>query len=582
MDAKEEIKQKLNIEDVVGEYIELKRAGRNFKALSPFNAEKTPSFVVSPDKGIWHDFSSNQGGDIFSFVMMIEGVDFAEAMRMLAPKAGVDLSMFRGDGKLAQRKKRALEAVSLAVKYYQQSLLKNKTALNYVVEKRGYGQGVIRDFQIGYSPSDGGALLTVLRKKGFSDDELRDAGLVSDSRGRLRDMFRGRIMVPLHDGQGAAIGFTARVLDDGLPKYINTPQTILYDKSRHVFGLHLAKEAIRRAGFVVLVEGNMDVVASHKAGVMNVVATAGTAMTAQHLKQLNRLTEDVRLAFDQDSAGIKATERAIPIAQSVGVHLSIVDVQGAKDPDELIKADPKLWEECITTSKYVMDWLIDKYASSLDLATADGKRQFTDRTLAVLANIQDPVEQSHYTARIAQLAQVERSSVKTKLQSQSSSAAASKPRKAIKVDLAALVDSDTVKSAYQDLLLGLNLAFPEVKDSLKHMRADWFSGANRKLVAEYVLSGVDGPTHDVPKELHEFEDYVKIVLFRTEELYDGWSESDRIIEAISLARRLARDYKDKRKKQLSLKIQAAEAAGNDPERDALLREFDALIKEKDV
>ena len=580
MDAKEEIKQKLGIEEVVGEYLELKRAGRNFKALSPFKAEKTASFMVSPEKGIWHDFSSNQGGDIFSFVMLMEGIDFVEAMRLLAPKAGVDLSQHQGDGRTAQRKKRLQEALHLATRYYQQSLLSNRAALEYIVNKRGYGKAVIGDFQLGYSPATGTALLHALKKKKFTEQELKDAGLITHTRGAWRDMFRGRVMVPLHDGQGNVIGFTARVLDNSLPKYINTPQTLLYDKSRHVFGLHVAKEAIRRAGFVVLVEGNMDVVASHKVDVKNVVATAGTAMTAQHLKQLNRLSEDVRLAFDQDSAGIQATERAIPIAQEVGVRLSIIDIEGGKDPDDLIKENPAQWQQTIEQSKYVMDWLIDKYSATLDLTTAEGKRNFTDRTLATLASVKDAVERSHYVDHIAALIKVDKVSVQTKLDALEKKGKRL-PKKRIKADLAQLKNQDQIKSAYQDLLLGLNLLFPAVKDSLKGVEPHWFSGESRRSVAEYVLAGVGDPVTKTPPQLHRLDDYVKIVLFKTEELYDAWSESDRIIEAVGLAHRLARDYKTHTKTQLGQQLRQAEADGDDTKREALLREFNELIKDKD-
>ena len=575
MDAKDEIKARLGVEEVIGEYLELRRSGRNLKAISPFTAEKTASFMVSPEKQIWHDFSSNQGGDIFSFVMQMEGIDFRAAIELLAPKAGVDLSQYGSGGQTAARKKKLTEIMALAVRYYQQSLLKDSTALDYVVKKRGYGKQVIGDFEIGYSPVTGSALLNVLKKKGFSEKDIKEAGLITNSRGSWRDMFRGRIMVPLHDGQGKPIGFTARVLDDSLPKYINTPQTLLYDKSRHVFGLHLAKEAIRNQGFVVLVEGNMDVVASHKAGVKHVVATAGTAMTVDHLKQMNRLTEDVRLAFDQDKAGLAATERAIPIAQAVGVRLSIVDMQGGKDPDEMIKADPNSWEKAIQKSQYVMDWLIGHYQEILDLKTAEGKKKFTDKTLAVLAKIQDPGEQRHYVGEIAKLIEVNVESVQAKLDVQNKAPATRKKRpKNPTVQSEAKADA---KSAYQDLLLGLNLMHPDVRDSLKGITAELFTGDTRQQLAAFLLEEAEQAVNEVPPELQQIEDYVKIVLFKTEELYDDWSATDRLIESVGLAHRLTRDHSTKRKQQISDAIRDAEASGDDKKKEELLREFNALI-----
>ncbi len=579
MDAKDEIKQRLAVEEVIGEYLELKRSGRNFKAMSPFTGEKTASFMVSPEKQIWHDFSSNQGGDIFTFIMLIEGVDFRQSLEILAPKAGVDLSQYGDGGKTAERKKKIFETLELAVRYYQKSLVKNQTALDYVVKKRGYGKQVISDFQMGYAPSNGKALLQFMAKHKLDEKDLKNAGLATSRYGKWSDMFRGRIMIPLHNGQGNPIGFTARVLDDSLPKYINTPQTLVYDKSRHVFGLHLAKEAIRKVGYVVLVEGNMDVIASHKAGIRNVVATAGTAMTMEHLKQLNRLSPDIRLAFDQDKAGLAATERAIPIAQEVGVRLSIIDIEGGKDPDELIKHNPKSWQSATESSQYVMDWLIKHYQLILDLDTAEGKKAFTDKTLKVLTTIGDPIERNHYVVEIAKLINIDKSSVQAKLNNMSKKPPKNKRRPKNK-DLKANKNNHK-ESAYQDLLLGLNLRYPGVSESMKGLSEELFEGQDRRLIAKYVLKGVEKPIKKTPLDLQQIDNYVKIVLFKTEELYDDESSVDRLIEAVGLAHRLTQDYDKKRKRQLTLEIKKAEANNDNDKRDRLIKQLDSLIKNKE-
>ncbi|MEP6710324.1 MAG: DNA primase, partial [Candidatus Saccharibacteria bacterium] len=369
-DAKEEVRARLNIEDVIGEYVQLKRAGRNFKGLSPFTPEKTPSFVVSPDKHIWHDFSSNKGGDLFGFVMEVEGMDFRAALEHLARKAGVDLSMYdtKGGQEVAQKKKRLREAHALAANYYQHSLMKNQHALEYVFTTRQFDKPTVTEFQIGYAPDSGDALTQFLTKKGFTKKELSDGGLTNRFGS---DMFRGRLVVPLMDASGQVIGFTARILVDApnAPKYLNTTQTLLYDKSRHVFGLSQAKEAIRKSDYAVIVEGNLDVVASHQAGVKQVVATAGTAMTEHHLRALSRLSGNIRLAFDGDKAGLVATERAIPIAQQVGVSLTIVSMpDGVKDPDDLIKQDPKLWQTAIDSAQPVVDWILQQYSQREDIS----------------------------------------------------------------------------------------------------------------------------------------------------------------------------------------------------------------------
>ncbi len=399
-DAKEEIKSRLAVEDVVGQYVELKRAGRNLKGHSPWGVDKTPSFMVSPEKGIWHDFSANKGGDIFTFVMEVEGIGFKEAMEKLAHQAGVDLSKYRGgDSKVSKQKARAKEALALATKYYQACLVRNKTVCEYVFYKRNLNRATVAEFKIGYAPSSGKALITVLKKRGFTEEELDAAGLLNRFK---TDMFRDRMTVPFIDTTGNVIGFTARIIGQGEPKYLNTPETILFNKSKFIFGLHEAKEAIRRNGYVVIVEGNMDVISSHQAGVKEAVATSGTAMTDQHLKALSKLTSDIRLAYDGDEAGVKAAERAIMMAGDLGIDLAVIsDYHGAKDPDELIQKDPKLWQQAVQNSVPAVDWLLQKYEENLNLRTSPGKRKYSDIALKLISYVKDEVEKASYEEKIA-------------------------------------------------------------------------------------------------------------------------------------------------------------------------------------
>lgn len=405
-DAKEEIKSRLAVEDVVGQYVELKRAGRNLKGHSPWGVDKTPSFMVSPEKGIWHDFSANKGGDIFTFVMEVEGISFKEAMEKLAEKAGVDLSKYRGgDSNVTKKKVRLKEALALAMKYYQACLVRNETARDYVFYKRHMNRGTISEFRIGYSPASGKALRKVLEKRGFTEGELDDAGLLNQYKS---DLFRNRIMVPFIDASGNIIGFTARVLDKSEPKYLNTPETLLFNKSRFIFGLYNAKEAIRRNGYVVIVEGNMDVISSHQAGVKEAVATSGTAMTEQHLKTLSKLTSDIRLAYDGDAAGVKATERAIMLAGDLGIELTVIsDYHGAKDPDELIQKDAKLWQQAVEERVPAVDWLLNKYEENLNLRLAPDKKKYSDVALKLLSYIKDEVERASYEEKVAKRIGVE-------------------------------------------------------------------------------------------------------------------------------------------------------------------------------
>ena len=405
-DLKEEIKSRLAVEDVVGQYVELKRAGRNLKGRSPWGVDKTPSFMVSPEKGIWHDFSANKGGDIFTFVMEVEGIGFKEALEKLAAQAGVDITKYRGgDPNIAKRKIRAKDALSLATKYYQACLIRNKAVCEYVFYKRNLNRSTVAEFKIGYSPASGKALLEVLKKRDFKVSELNDAGLLNQYGS---DMFRDRMMVPFIDTNGNVIGYTARILGKGEPKYLNTPETILFNKSRFIFGLYHAKESIRRNGYVVIVEGNMDVISSHQAGVKEAVATSGTAMTEQHLKILSNLTSDIRLAYDGDEAGVKATERAIMLAGDLGITLTVIsNYHGAKDPDELIQKDPKLWQQAVAESVPAVDWLLNKYEENLNLRTAPGKKQYSDVALKLLSYVKDEVERASYEKKVAKKLDVE-------------------------------------------------------------------------------------------------------------------------------------------------------------------------------
>lgn len=400
-DAKEEIRARLPIEDVVSQYIELKRAGRTLKGRSPWGVDKTPSFMVSPEKGIWHDFSANKGGDIFSFIMEVEGITFREALEKLAAQAGVELKKYdKSDEKNARLKMRAKEANELACKYYQVCLAKNKAVCEYVFYGRKLNRNTIVEFRIGYAPNTKNSLVEFLKKRGYSVDEAKKAGLINRFNG---DLFKGRMMIPFLDANtGEVIGFTGRIIEKGEPKYLNTPETRLFNKGRFIFGLSQAKEAIRKNNFVVIVEGNMDVISSHQAGVKEAVATSGTAMTENHLKILSRFTTDIRLAYDGDEAGIKAAERAIMLAGKIGISLSVISDYGkAKDPDELIKIDPKLWQECVENRMPAVDWILKKYENKLNLMTGPGKKEYSDMAMKIISYIEDPVEKKHYEQLVA-------------------------------------------------------------------------------------------------------------------------------------------------------------------------------------
>lgn len=575
-DARDEIRGRLAIEDIVGEYVQLKRAGRNWKGLSPFTGEKTASFFVSPDKGIWHDFSSNQGGDVFSFIMMVEGLDFRGALEVLARKAGVDLSMYdTGSSKeLAEKKRKLLKLNDLATIFFQRTMLKDETALEYV-KSRGLDRTVVHEFQIGYAPNDAGALSRFLGSKGYDQRDLHDAGLVG-SRGS--DMFRQRMMVPLSDGQGQVIGFTGRIVGDvpGAPKYLNTPQTLLYDKGRHVFGLFQAKQAIRDVDYVVIVEGNLDVVSSHQAGVKQVVATAGTAMTEHHLKALSRLTSDIRLCFDSDKAGVAATERAVGIAQHVGVELSIVSMPvGFKDPDELIQSDPGRWATIVDVTRPAIEWVIDQYEARGDMSSAAGKSQLTTETLKLLKMVHDPVEREHYFDMLSQKTGVSRAAIEERF-AQADFAPDEKRLKPVKAEVEVLKDN-----IQQDYLLALMSMEDGAVDVAKDLGAQYFDSMERQVLYTYLLGHRPANLEeDIPDELHEIETYVKIVLLKAEARYSTLDGQDRLVEAVSLVRQLKRQHRTKQKQRLIDALRIAESAHDNVESERLRAALNALIKEE--
>lgn len=574
-EAKEEVRARLNIEDVISEYVQLKRAGRNFKGLSPFSGERTPSFMVSPDKHIWHDFSSGKGGDVFTFVMEVEGMDFRQALEHLARRAGVDLTVYQSaqSGEIAKKKKRLLQAHQLATQYYQQSLIKNDHAARYVFERRGLSKQIVRDFQIGYAPSSKDALVQFLLKKGFTRQELDEAGLTNRFGG---DLFRGRMMVPLMDGTGQVIGFTARILEDdpSAPKYLNTPQTLLYDKGRHVFGLSQAKESIRTHDYAVVVEGNLDVISSHQVGVDQVVATAGTAMTEHHLKALSRLSAQVRLSFDGDKAGVAATERAIPIAQTVGIELTIVTLPGeAKDPDELIKQDPALWRNAIENAEPAVDWLLLQYQQRVDMKTAAGKRRYTSAGLTLVRTLSDPVDQDHYIQLMARTTGASIDALREKL---SQTEAPQEPRlRAVDPAAKTVERSDAL---HQDDLLSVLLIDSAARTQLVGVDPGLFSGEDRQAIVRYLTENEQTIT-DTPEALQKYDTYVKILLLRADARYAAWNAKDRSLEAARLLRQMITEHSKTKREELIVQLRDAEDQHDDDRAAVIRAELNMLIKE---
>lgn len=408
----QEIKRRLDLVQVISEYVPTKKAGTSFRAVCPFHNEKSPSLFVSPEKQMWHCFGCGEGGDVFAFVMKIEGMEFKDALRHLAKKAGVELT--EETRKTSGERAKLIEANTLAMKFWHQVLMKTDVAAGAreYLSKRALAEETITSFGIGFAPDTWDSLKNALNKKGIDDATLLKAGLASPREKGVGcfDRFRGRIMFPIRDVHGDVVGFTGRVMPgaDGkdpkdVGKYMNTPQTPLYNKSAVLFCLDRARTEIKRKGFAVVVEGNMDAITSHQAGVTNVVASSGTAFTDEQLGLLQRYANKLVLSFDMDAAGELAARRSIDLALQHGFVLRVLRLppEAGKDPDDCIRKNPALWTRAIDESVPYMQWYIDKVRTKMQGADPQKKAELSKELLGEIAKIPEPVEQAEWVKVVA-------------------------------------------------------------------------------------------------------------------------------------------------------------------------------------
>ena len=421
MSAVDDVKARLDIVDVVGGYVRLQKAGRYFKAACPFHTEKTPSFVVYPDRQSWHCFGAcGIGGDVISFVSRKENLDFGSALRLLADRAGVELPTSGHNREQIKTLHDANDAASL----YYHSLLQTATGARAYLDERGLNNQAVNDFQIGFAPTGWDGLKTHLLSRGYAEGQLVEAGLLIEGDRGAYDRFRGRLMFPIRDERGRVTGFGGRILpdpnkdgqssDEG-PKYMNTPQTPIFDKGGTLYGLDRAKDAIRNAGTAVIVEGYMDVIAAHQHSFGNVVASMGTALTERQAIMIQRLGNHIILAMDSDEAGNTANLRGMQVVaattaplgsrvKKAPIDLRVLALPEGKDPDELIRADPTAWSEAIDAARPVIDHLLAVVGSGLDLSQPLDRSQLATEVLPVIAEVTDPVLQAHYLQRLSRLA----------------------------------------------------------------------------------------------------------------------------------------------------------------------------------
>ncbi len=587
----EEIKSKLDIIDVISEYIQLKQAGVNWRACCPFHNEKTPSFMVSRDKQIWHCFGCGEGGDAFTFVQKIEGIEFPEALRILAEKAGVKLKKVNPE--LASQRSKVLDINKLAAVFFHQVLLNSqegKIARDYI-EKRKLSPETVENFKLGYAPNSWDKLLNILIKKGFKENDIFLAGLVvKNEKSQLYDRFRQRLMFPIFDHLGNVVGFTGRILDESKAdqggKYINSPQTLIYNKSLIIFGLDKAKEEIKKQNLAVIVEGNMDVIASHQAGIKNVIASSGTALTLEQLKILSRYTNNLALSFDADLAGQLAADRGIDIALSLGLNIKIIqlppniDGQAIKDPDDCIKKGINYWQEAIKQAVSIMDYYFIKVFGQFDLNDPLAKKEIAAKLLKQIAKLNDKVEQDHWLVKLAQKLEVPENILRETF---------NKFINAKKEDNQPII-IDQPKNKNREILLAeqllaLLLKYPKnIEYVIDHLELETIGDPDlAKIYKELILSYNKSKSFD-------YSEFEKILLSQDSKLVNtlstlmlladkdflNLSEEKANKEILEILKYLKKEFINKKIKQLQKLLDLAEKDKNEKQIETLSKEFSIL------
>ncbi len=499
MDAVAEIKAKLDIADYVGRSVPLSRSGRNLKGRCPFHDERTASFYVFPDRGSWRCFGAcGEGGDIFSYVQRRDGVDFPTALRELAGEAGVQLS--RGGGEKRARREQLAGLVSAAAAFYQQQLGSDggNDAREYLTTGRGLSPDALLTWTLGWAPDGWRTLRDHLAGRGFEEADMLAAGLLVEPQeggGEPYDRFRNRVTIPLTDERGVFIGMAGRSIHGEEPKYLNSPQTELFDKGRTLFGMDRAAASIRDSGTAVVVEGYMDVIGPWQAGFHNVVATMGTSLTEQHVLLLRRAAGRVVLALDADSAGLAAAERAgdlfISLAtpetagrstrsveQIVGgtdLELRVAELPAGADPDDLARSDPNLWSRAVSEAPPFADFAVRRLLGGERPASAIDRRRLVDRVRPVLLAIRDPIERAVYTQRVARLLGITEDAVHERLGRGRRSRAAFEP------------PVDRVLPTREETLLALLLRYPALRPRVRSLPPDLFGEAvNREVFRNWL------------------------------------------------------------------------------------------------
>jgi len=585
-DEVQQIKERLDIVDVISSYLTVKRAGANMKANCPFHNEKTASFMISPEKQTFRCFGCNVGGDIFTFIEQIEGVDFYNALKILADKAGVKLenkSIKYGNKEYKADKKTSIfEINDWAKKLYHKILLDHPKAekARAYLKKRGMSEATILEFEIGYAPDSWDLLLKFLDKKGYKQEEAVAAGVaIRNERGSIYDRFRGRIMFPINNIMGATVAFTSRILIDNpdAAKYINSSESPIYTKGKTIYGLDRAKMPIKESDLAVMVEGNMDVIACHQAGFRNVVATSGTAITVDQLKILSRYGSEIAFSFDSDVAGETAMKRAVTLSLQNDITTKIVSLPGPfKDPDEAIKSDPKNWQRAITAAKPSLEYWIDLLIRKSPELGVAAKKAIAKEILPVIKTIYSDIEKEYYIKYLAGKLSVSEKALIASLEKTKTDAASARGGAGTSASGGMRgnnPEEKIVKTTIIEKLLGLLWREPKLISMVKNE----FDDITQKEVPVF-LKMVQNKNIDKEKvdsvEALTLNQYEMLALADIETADE---DSLRAEFAFCVSRHRSENT-DHLKADFARKIQTAEASGDKARVKKLLAEFSDLIK----
>ena len=483
-----EVKQRVDIVELVSENVTLQKAGRNFKGLCPFHSEKHASFFVFPDQQSWHCFGAcGTGGDIFSFIMKKEGVEFGQALRLLAQRAGVTLGPREAASKVEDEKKERLSKINeAATEYYHHLLSSSKAgeAARKYLARRKLIPETIKDFRLGFSPDGWELLKNYLLAKGYKENELVEVGLVVEKEeGGSYDRFRNRLMFPICDIQGRVTGFGARVLDDSLPKYINSPQTSIFDKSSILYGIDKAKSAIKKKNLVVIVEGYMDVLTAHQHEWQNVVASMGTSLTEKQVEGIKKLTDNITLALDADLAGEEATLRGKAILAYSNAEANVILLPPGKDPDEVIREEPAVWQKLVEQAMPILDFAFQSVISKIDVNKARDKSLAVQELLPTIYEIKDPQQKYHYLEKLARALKIKAADLEGALQKLK--AVSKRPQPSKPTEQSRLV-RQLVSSPLEEYCLALLLQYPELRPLAQELSPEHFEYTeNREIFVKW-------------------------------------------------------------------------------------------------